>query len=226
MKLNLIDISPTFVGQVPIPYTRPRRQWWYSIVDRHKERVFVDKSLVGKTVKVKRAIVRTGYFFEHTDINSWNIQETVDRIMTQKLERAGIKDVSKEMLKSLITLFGHGIETSSIYLARKEWLYQVYRLPEYQKHKDLRTFWYVNIADVNPEPEAEITITAIKAHQIGIHYPAHIPTSMYEDDYEPGGLCDSLYQQVYWGYGLIARNYEDFADNYYAIHPLDIESVV
>lgn len=233
IKPILIAGKPEYVGDVVIPINaRPRRKWWYTLLDRHTTRTPIDKSLIGKQVYVRRCIVRTGYFFQPTDVDMIEIRPTVDKIMEQKLrqcfENAGkiedqFPDVFKKAAQELETNFGWQAHKQALFEARGLWFHEAFNLEQYKSYRRLRTFWYVDIKDVDPTPIHKVTIDKIRRHWVGIQYPPETYGGSWGEDYDymPGGLDKALYQQVYEA-PFHFRNYADYHDGWLEIHPLDI----
>jgi len=44
----------------------PRRKWWYRMDERFEKRIPADKDLIGKSVRVDKVIVRTGYYDDYS----------------------------------------------------------------------------------------------------------------------------------------------------------------
>lgn len=220
--------EPIKLGKVIIPPFRPRRRWWHMLKER-ATRVPIDKTLVGKDALVERVIMRTGYYFEYTDVGYLDLKDVVDNIMVAQLGRAFgySKNITPESYRNaairMADIFGRGMLNRAIYQARKAWLNEIYNLEDYKAYAHMRAFWYVDVQDVNTEIAVWVKLTGVKQHVTGKHYPAYHGSDF--NDYEPGGLSHGLQQAVYSANGLVARNCDDFYDGPVEIHPLDILQV-
>jgi len=242
--VRVIELRPqaVLVGNLVIPTTSPRRQWWHQMPDRHWKRAATDRTLIGKKVLVSRIIIRCGYFWEYTDVAHSQLRDTVDNIMISKLatvlnltrtehdEMMGLSGQRKasQIISRLEKEFGYGVYRRAVYTARKLWLNAIYDLPEYKPYRHIRTFWYVNLTDVTPEPRLWLRVQAVQQHIVGMHFP---PSSYYHSgpdgddyDYTPGGIAPGVQQGVYTSRILI-RNYGDYYDGPCEIHPLDVEEI-
>ena len=232
--MELIDVT-TEKGKIPLPRQAPRRQWWYPMPDRHKVKAKVDKSLIGETVNVSRLIVRAGYLFQHTDIDTWNIREYIDRELEKQLRELPMfwqvdENRLKQSLRKFEEIFGRPALNKAVYRARQRWIDEIYSLEEYKQYKGLRTFWYVNIKDIDPDEIREAKIVGIKRHMLGEYYQGGGAYQDYwgEWDDDPSGLSGASNHAVYQITGLFGRNQEDYCgsdigDKYIAeLHPMDI----
>lgn len=233
-----------------IPDAIPRRQWWYMLPERHWHYTKLDKSLIGKRVRIERFIVRTGYYFEHHDVESHEIKDILDELILRTL--ADVFNTKPEELPGLMGKrhlpLGKGdsylltrvdkysdLRDTLVYKARKEWIKRVWKTGRFDEYRGLRTFFYVNVHDIDPDESRWVRISGVKSHQVGVYNP---PSSYHysgpdgdDYDYDPGGLGPGNYQQVYIsstyepGANKPFRNYEDYYDSVFKIHPLDILEV-
>lgn len=222
--ISFHTVTPEWVNGVPIPIDYPRRRHWHCIPERDKKSVPIDKTLVGKWVRVGKFIRRTGYYFEPMDAAPSMLNEIVEGIVIRGLKKAlGKIDVSREQYDSLIIEFP-SIEMHPTYEARGIWLQEVYRLEQYAPYKNLRTFWYVDVKDVNPEETVRVFLTGVTRHVVGRRQPAR-SYGYYGEDYDPAYLGDAVHQMVYRTRTHIAVNYPDYWCGEAEIHPLDILEV-
>lgn len=239
-----------YIDGLVIPAERPRRQWWHMLPERHWHMTKLDKSLVGKKVRIERFIIRCGYYFQHTDVEKYEIKDIMDELVWQTL--ADIFNTTPDELPGLMGKKRLPLDRSDRYLlervdkysdlrdtltykARKEWLKRVWKTGRFDEYRGLRTFFYVNVHDIDPDESRWVRINGVKSHQVGVYnapYSYHHSGPDGDDyDYDPGGLGPGNYQQVYTsstyesGASQPFRNYDDYFDGHFKIHPLDILEV-
>lgn len=220
-------------GLLPVPDTSPRRKWWYLDEERDKTRWSIS-NINGMWVKVSRVIVRTGYYFEPTDIEPSNWPEMYDLIMIEQLKKC-FPDLQLEHQQWLSAVhklpeeFGRKVGQNAAYQMRGMWMRKLYELPHFRAYHRKRAFWYVNIPDVNQDfqqgklDHVWLEVVRNRRHLVGTQYPA-TGGGMW-DDYEPAGLSVSQSQMVHWCQGVFARTYEDYADHMVEVHPCDVLDV-
>lgn len=240
-SIELVPVEKLIIGDLKIPSRYPRRKWWHPIEDRHWHRTKIDKSLVGKEVLVSKFIIRCGYFFQPTDVDYHDIREIVAKHFLIDLSRSfgrtsaetrkmfGIDESGSEdvwFVEKMEDALGYGVYKSPLYQARMDWVRECNKLPEYKPWHRLRTFWYIDIKDVDPDEKKWLKVEGIKAHQVGVQYPASGGYDSYGGGYEydPGGISPGNYQQTYKTY-VFVRNYDDYWEGFAEIHPLDVLDV-
>jgi len=193
---------------------RPRKRHWRALplmpcqkMDKDITEVFVDR--VG---------IRVGYFNEPHDIPEHELYDGSKEILNNKLYQTwGINNQLSGA--QIYEIFGD-IEGKCRYEARGNWLRKRNELLKKEGvDPNLRSLWFVWLADVDSEPERWLKVHKIKRHMLGIRYPA---SGDYED-YMPGGLAPQINQGFYycntdWGQAIM-RNYEDYWDGPVVIHP-------
>lgn len=222
----------TTIDGVKVPQGIPRRKWWYHLHDR--ERTPLDKSLIGREVLIDKYITRTGYLFAHKDMPAYELHDEVMAITKDYLikifpgYRFNIPDEAFAIAaREFEKLFGIGAMNKMLYKARDQWLDKVYSLEMFKPYVNLRTFWYVNIKDIDSEPAQWVKVEKKVQHQIGLRYPASGGFDYWgEYDYESGGLAGAKNQGVYvCNAHNLGRNYYDYTYGMCEVHPLDILEV-
>jgi hypothetical protein len=196
-----------------------KKHWW-RVESRETERTRLTHK-VGDAITFDTVIERAGYFYQPEDMPIKLLEERAENMLATK-SCNNMKDwfshenhpiITPEMIKRIHEASGIPREIfyrHIYYEVRKEWLAQMQATLN-EDFRSLRTFWYYCL----PKPQTYV-ITCIKACWIGQYYPPQSWAGGYESEpeYEPGGLTDALYQQVY---------VVNFADHEVYVHPLDVK---
>ncbi len=188
---------------------RISREKWYR-VEEFEKRKYTASLSIDTHVTFNRYVIRAGYYYQPKDMPEEEEIEAAKNILFNRVKP--YEAISMATIERILRALdnydddGSGALKHLRYVARGEWLSKMNFCNENTR---LRTLWFM---DIDWAEGLAGIITRKKAVWIGKYYPAN----GWYDDYEPGGLINPVYQQLYQVSTVFGEK---------LVHPLDVKEM-
>jgi hypothetical protein len=184
---------------------------YYRVLERERTRAKTDKSIIGRIVKVSKAVSWVGYAKNPSTVQLTRdqIREHMEQEIIKILSKVGV-EISQSQAASLFFDCGRieaTMKNQAIYELRKK-AYNKNRLPD-------RGIWYRKIQE-----GAKVEIAGVLSCWTGVAVRGRV--GGYDEEWEPSYLSRSNYHQLYYGFEKNNRPTIYRPYNRVMIHPGDV----